>query len=112
MPPRQVNIAQPVIVRGCAPPNLLWYAQPCTIEGAEVSTHASDVWNNGTWDADLSVSALDACNDSAEGADHISLGQRPRIRSNRKRKKGCRPVPYCLFLEIFEALVVNFLLAI
>ena len=32
--------------------------------------------------------ALKVANQSAEGAHHISLGQSPRTRSNRKRNKG------------------------
>jgi len=38
--------------------------------------------------------------DSAEGAEYINLGQRSRIRSNRKPKKGCRPVPLSLIQEL------------
>jgi len=34
VPPQQVKIAQPGIVQYVAPPNMLWYAPYCTIEGA------------------------------------------------------------------------------
>ena len=34
VPPQQVKIAQPVIVQYVAPPNMLWYAPYCTIQGA------------------------------------------------------------------------------
>jgi hypothetical protein len=33
VPPQEVKIAQSVIVQYVAPPNMLWYAPYCTIEG-------------------------------------------------------------------------------
>ena len=38
MPPEGVKISQPVIVQYVAPPNMLWYAPYCTIEGANLFT--------------------------------------------------------------------------